>query len=493
MATTLKRASKFQPASAYVPQTTAWQLLPFRFHRLGSRVLLTNMVGEHLFVASDEFQKLAEDRLPADSSLVRRLRAKHIIRRDGELAALDLLALKTRTRYRRLADSTSLHIFVVSLRCEHSCPYCQVSRQSSDRTRFDMSPEMAHAALDLVFRSPSPHIKIEFQGGEPLLNFELVREIVLEAKRRNATSVTPKELVFVIASNLALLNDEVIAFSGEHDIYFSTSLDGPPDLHNKNRPRPGGDSWERAVAGIRRIREELSEHHVSALMTTTLGSLDRATEIIDCYLNEGLHEIFLRPLSPYGFAVKTKAYSGYDAERWLQFYRDGLDHIIELNKRGVDVIERYAAIILKKMLTNDDPGYVDLTSPAGIGIGAIVYNYDGDVYASDEGRMLAEMGDSTFRLGNLAEDGYAEIMLSESLLAPLEDSFTLSAPMCTDCAFESYCGADPVYHYATSGDFVGRKPASDFCHRNMAIFELLLERFESDPYVRSLFLEWSAR
>ncbi len=51
------------------------------------------------------------------------------------------------------------------------------------------------------------------------------------------------------------------------------------------------------------------------------------------------------------------------------------------------------------MLTNDDPGYVDLTSPAGIGIGAIVYNYDGDVYASDEGRMLAEMGDTTFRLG----------------------------------------------------------------------------------------------
>ena len=77
------------------------------------------------------------------------------------------------------------------------------------------------------------------------------------------------------------------------------------------------------------------------------------------------------------------------------------------------------------MLTNDDPGYVDLTSPAGIGIGALVYNYDGDVYASDEGRMLAEMGDTTFRLGNLHEDSYAEIMLSDALLDPLEESFTL--------------------------------------------------------------------
>ena len=80
------------------------------------------------------------------------------------------------------------------------------------------------------------------------------------------------------------------------------------------------------------------------------------------------------------------------------------------------------------MLTNDDPGYVDLTSPAGIGIGAIVYNYDGDVYASDEGRMLAEMGDKTFRLGNLHQDSYEEIMLSEALLAPLEESFARQRP-----------------------------------------------------------------
>ncbi len=144
------------------------------------------------------------------------------------------------------------------------------------------------------------------------------------------------------------------------------------------------------------------------------------------------------------------------------------------------------------MLTNDDPGYVDLTSPAGIGIGAIVYNYDGDVYASDEGRMLAEMGDKTFRLGNLHEDSYEEIMLSEALLAPLEESFTLSAPMCQDCAFEPYCGADPTYHHATAGDYVGRKPTSGFHRRNSAIFRLLLDRYEGDPETRALFRTWAS-
>ncbi len=458
---------------------------------MGERVLLTNMVGEHLFVTDGEFAELAEHRLPTDSSLVRRLRSKHVIRQPEELAPLDLLALKTRTRYRRLPAFTSLHMFVVSLRCEHSCPYCQVSRQSSDKERYDMSPETAQAALDLTFRSPSPQLKIEFQGGEPLLNFELVREIVIEAERRN--EIERRDLVFVIATNLALLGDDVLAFCAEHNIYISTSLDGPADLHNKNRPRPGRNSWELAVEGIARVRESLGRDRVAALMTTTKASLDRPREIIDTYLEQGFREIFLRPLSPYGFAVKTKSFSSYDIDRWLRFYAAGLDYVLELNAQGIDFTERYASIMLKKMLTNDDPGYVDLTSPAGIGIAAVVYNYDGDVYASDEGRMLAEMGDTTFRLGNVHEDSYAEIMLSDALLDPLETSFARSAPMCNDCAVEPYCGADPVYHYATSGDFVGRKPLSGFCRRNMSIAKLLLERYETDAQARAIFLDWAGR
>ena len=52
--------------------------------------------------------------------------------------------------------------------------------------------------------------------------------------------------------------------------------------------------------------------------------------------------------------------------------------------------------------------------------------------------------------------------------------------MCSDCAFEPYCGADPTYHHATTGDFLGRKPTSGFCRRNMAIFKLLLDRYEGD-------------
>lgn len=480
----------FSPFADYVDERD-WEFLPFRFERHRGRVLLTNLVGEHTFLSEADFESFVDKHLAADTEIFRRLRGQHFLRYEGEDVPLELLALKTRTRYRRLPEFTALHLFVVSLRCEHSCPYCQVSRQSLDKDRYDMSWETAERALAATFASPSRNLKIEFQGGEPLLNFDLVREIVLEAERINLTE--ERDLSFVIATNLALLNDEVLAFCAEHDIYLSTSLDGPPDLHNRNRPRPGGDSWERAVAGIERARAALGEDHVSALMTTTVQSLDRAREIVDCYLSVGLKEIFLRPLSPYGFAIKTKSHAAYDATRWFDFYREGLEYILELNRNGTPFVERYASIVVKKMLTNGDPGYVDLSSPAGIGIAAVVYNYDGDVYASDEGRMLAEMGDHTFRLGNLHEDSYGDLFLSPALLDPLEQSFALSAPMCTDCAVEPYCGADPVYHHATHGDYVGRKPNSAFCHRNMNIAKLLLDMYEGDEFVRQVFQGWAAR
>lgn len=483
--------SKFQGAEAYRPQSD-WELLPLRFHRFGDqRVLVTNMVGEHQFLSADDFQLLVDKALPDDSTTLRELRGKHFIRQVGEELPLELLAMKTRTRFRRLPMFTGLHMFVVSLRCEHSCPYCQVSRQSADKRRFDMSPETAERALELTFRSPSPNIKIELQGGEPLLNFPLIEQIVLEAKRINERE--RRNLSFVIATNLALLDDRVLAFCREHDVYISTSLDGPGDLHNKNRPRPGDDSWDRAVAGIQRVRDELGPDRLSALMTTTEASLDRATEIIDCYVELGLREIFLRPLSPYGFAIKTKSHGRYDADRWLAFYEEGLEYILGLNASGTQIVERYAAIVLRKILTNDDPGYVDLTSPAGIGIAALVYNYDGDVYASDEGRMLAEMGDQTFRLGNVHNDNWEEIILSDALLDPLEQSFAFSAPMCNDCALEPFCGADPVYHHTTQGDFLGRKAESAFCHRNTGVITMLLERYHSDPQAREIFLDWAGR
>lgn len=483
--------SKFNNLESYLPEDT-YQLLPFKFERLNSsKYIATNMAGEYITLSNEAFRDLVDHNLDKSSDDYHNLKAKHFIQSPSDSAPMELLALKLRTRLERLANFTNLHIFVTTLRCDHSCPYCQVSRQSEDRAAYDMTPEIADKALDFVFKSPSPAIKIEFQGGEPLLNFEIIEYVVIEAKKRNQSE--NRDLQFVIATTLSLLTDEILSFCKDHGVLLSSSLDGPADLHNHNRPRPGKNSHEKFVAGLTRAREVLGYYSVSALMTTTDKSLNKVRDIIDEYIRLGFNSIFLRTLSPYGFAIKTKKFMSYDVDRWLEFYKEGLNYIIELNRNGIEFTEAYASLILTKMLTSSDPGFVDLMNPSGIAIAAIVFNYNGAVYASDESRMLAEMGDESFKLGHLLEDSYEEIILSDALLDALEDAFTLSIPMCSDCAFEPYCGSDPVYHHAIHNDIVARKPESAFCKRNMSIFKYLIELMESDSYIKQLFLRWANR
>ncbi|PUE50125.1 His-Xaa-Ser system radical SAM maturase HxsB [Limnohabitans sp. 2KL-51] len=484
--------TKFSPLIEYKATQGQYQLLPFKFEPLDDHeVVITNFVGEFAFISREDLEATLSKKLDPNSKIYSLLRSRHFIKENGDEASIELLGLKTRTKYNKLRNFTNLHIFVVTLRCDHSCQYCQVSRQSENKVAFDMTIDMAEKALAIVFRSPNPAIKIEFQGGEPLLNFDLVKHIVLRAKEINETQ--KRDLQFVITSTLTLVTDEILVFCKSHKVYLSTSLDGPEDLHNRNRPRPGRDSYARFVEGLERTRGVLGFDAVSALMTTSPASLTRAKDIVDEYLKHGFDGIFFRHLSPYGFAIKTKSYGAYNVDRWLKFYQEGLDYIIELNKQGVRFTEHFAALMLTKMLTSNDPGYVDLMNPSGAGIAAVVFNYDGDIYASDESRMLREMDDTTFKIGNLFTSSYEDVFTNEVLLGALEDSFTLSAPMCSDCAFEPWCGADPVYHHAMHGDVLGRKPESEFCKRIMGVVKLLLERMKSDQQVKTIFMRWANR
>jgi His-Xaa-Ser system radical SAM maturase HxsB len=486
----MPRLMFYGPSHFKAVQSNRSEFLPFRFIDLDSqRVVVVNEVGEHHVLDRRVFDRFIRRELAPDTTEYRDLEAKHFVYDGQSQVPIRLLATKYRTKRQFLAGFTDLHIFVVSLRCEHSCHYCQVSRVSQDRSRYDMTPETAERALDLVFRSPAQVLKIEFQGGEPLLNFDLVKHIVESAERRNQHE--QRDVQFVVATNLAVATSEMLDFFREHDVLVSTSIDGPAELHNANRPRPGGNSYELAVIGIERARAMLGIDRVSALMTTTRRSLEIPEAIVDEYVKLGFDTIFVRPISPYGFAVRTQLKTGYERQVFLDFYVRALDHVIKLNRGGKFFVEAYAQLLLKKILTPFATGYVDLQSPAGAGISVAVYNYDGDVYATDESRMLAEMGDKTFRLGNVHTDSYERMFGGELLKTLVAASCVESLPGCCDCAFQTYCGCDPVENYATQGDIFGHRPTSDFCRRNMFIIKHLLELYHGDdPFIRELFWAW---
>ncbi len=167
--------AKFLAEAAFAPGSAeGLQLLPLRFERLGAdRYLVANLVGDGLLLSADELNRVTSLNVVAGDGLYERAFCQTSDRPQGSaLAAPASGAPAAEPHGVSSRTATPLHLFVVTLRCEHSCPYCQVSRRSADRDRYDMNEDTAMRALDIALSAPTPAIKIEFQGGEPLLNFD---------------------------------------------------------------------------------------------------------------------------------------------------------------------------------------------------------------------------------------------------------------------------------------------------------------------------------
>ena len=471
----------------------SYSFLPFRFDRReNGDCLLVNEVGEFVVLQPTDFNLFVEKSLSADKSVYVELKAKHFLTDSNSSALFDTLAAKYRTKKSFLDGFTKLHIFVLTLRCNQSCPYCQVTRQDASAGSFDMTEDLLHKSVDLMLAGPAPTVTMEFQGGEPLLNFDMLVEGVRYSKERNM--VVGKSIDYVVCTNLSLLEDRHLSFFKEHNVNISSSLDGPEYLHDKNRPMCKGGSHATVTRNIRRVQEAMGLGAVSCLMTTSKESLKYPREIVDEYLRMDLGSLFVRDLNPYGFAVKARAAVGYNMPEFLAFYKAALAYIIELNRGGRSFPESFTTMVLKKILTPWPIGFVDMQSPSGAGVSVVLYNYDGDVYASDESRMLAEMGQTTFRLGSVLENTFAEIFLGETMQMIASASCNEALAGCSDCAYQPYCGADPVRHYSTQGDVFGHRPSSGFCAKNKGVIKHVFDQLlNADADLERIFWAWINR
>lgn len=429
-------------------------------------------------LSGEDFDHLIKEEFSQISELAfHSLQSRHFVCSENNVDfTIDLIANKYRTRKAFLRDFTLLHMMVITLKCNHSCQYCQVSSADADAVKYDMTPETARKVVEMILMAPSKCIKIEFQGGEPLLNWATIVETVEYAEKLNET--IKKDISFVICSNIYALNQTHLDFFKKHSIHISTSLDGPKALHDAHRPLRIAklSSYDKFVENLEWARRELGKDKVSALMTTCSDSLDQIKCIIDEYVKLGFEGLFMRSLNPYGDAVKNKLY--YSPERFFEMYKAGLEYIIELNQKGVFFVEYLTELLWKRMMTPYPTGFVDLQSPSGAGISGVIYDYNGDVYPADEGRMLARMGNTHFRLGNVYSDCYSSIFDGELMHSIVSESCIETIPGCSDCVYRPYCGVDVFRNYLENGRIDSVAPDSFFCKKQKLIFGYLFERMK---------------
>jgi len=181
-----------------------YTLMPFRFKRINKEeVFINNEVGEYIFLPDEIFDQLISLKLSEDTDEYKNLKSKQIIA-DREITFnIEMLATKYRTKKNFLNEFTTLHMVIPTLRCNGNCIYCQASSKALGDSQYDMDKTTAKKVVHTIFNTPAREIKIEFQGGEPLINFEIVKYIILYANKLNV--LYKKRIEFVTVQKIFII------------------------------------------------------------------------------------------------------------------------------------------------------------------------------------------------------------------------------------------------------------------------------------------------
>jgi len=441
-------------------------------------ILITVNHGSWVVLDKREFDLLRFNRLNEDKHLKSLLEEKGIILTEKSKNFI-LTAMKN--KYHHTQRGTSLHILVPTLRCNQKCIYCHAKSRDPSKKGYDMSKETAKKIVDFMFQSPARGITIEYQGGEPTLNFEIVkfiREYSEEVNKKHK-----KDVRWVIVTNFTNLDDEKIQYFIDKKIDLCTSLDGPEELHNNNRPYVGGgDTYDKVIKTIKKCKARGID--MGALPTITKESLKYPTEIVDEYIRQGFNSLMSRNLNFMGFAKQIWSKLGYTPEEYLDFFRKQVDYILEINKKGVKFTDIKLKFILQRMLSTDPRTFTCYGAPCGSVIGQIAYDQDGNLFTCDESRS-----DDIFKIGNVKTHTYADVM-KESGCKVVDLTSGLSS-MCDDCVWQPYCGTCMVAVYGAQGNVVQKQSWDHECKIRYGQTDYLMRKIIYDKDARAIFQHWA--
>jgi len=466
-----------------ITKTMDCKILPFRSKKLGKKYLVTVDNGAFAALTKEEFDALQNNELH-NPKLFNKLQKRGIILTGNNATAIEN---RFQRRFKFLSKGVSLHIVVVTKRCNHRCVYCGPSTSISKDKKLDMKPETAKKVVDLIFQSPSKNVNIEFQGGEPLLNFNIIKLIVSYAKQKNKEA--KKELRFSLVTNLLRMDKGKLNFIIKNNVGLCTSLDGPAELHNKNRPtlnHKGSYHYvTKWIKEIKKTTEKPNTYIVGALLTTSRYSLDYSKEIVDEYVRNGIKEVHLRFVKNLGYAHDYWKKIGYNEKEFFEFWKKAMDYIININLKGTFIRERGCNIILRKIFSDYDPNYLDLRSPCGACIGQVAYNYDGSIFSCDEGRMLNE---DLFKIGTINQK-YNQIVTSDKALSIVSASIN-DTQFCNYCAYKPYCGLCPVCNYVDHKSTITNVLQTTHCKVYLKQFDYIFKKILFDKKARIVFSRW---
>ena len=270
------------------------RILPYAAEKLSNdKFIVTSYFGGWIFLDEQEFCLLRSNTFFENEILYSKLKESGIIIEDEDYSE----AIKIYSGINRnLFLQPSLHMINTTNMCNYRCRYCHAGVSQG---RDLMSAKTALKIVKFIFLSSGPHLTIEFQGGECLLNWKVVKLVVEKSRKLN--KIFKKDLHICIVSNLSLLDEEKLKFLTDHDVSICTSLDGSIDIHDANRKTAlGENTFQMTKDRILHIKEYYKKRglnkRVDILATITKLALNNPKEIVDAYVDLGIPILHLRPV-----------------------------------------------------------------------------------------------------------------------------------------------------------------------------------------------------
>ncbi len=180
--------------------------------------------------------------------------------------------------------------------CNLKCSYCFAKEGTYNTKRDYMSFEVGKAALDFLFSHSGArkNLEVDFFGGEPLMNFDVVKEIVSYGKAR--AQELGKHLSFTLTTNGVLLNDSAIEYLNKEMDNVVISIDGRKEIHDKLRlTRNDKGSYEIAVNNAKKFQKVRGNGKYYIRGTFTANNVDFSNDVLhlsDC----GFDQISIEPV-----------------------------------------------------------------------------------------------------------------------------------------------------------------------------------------------------
>ena len=344
-------------------------------------------------------------------------------------------------------------VLQVTQQCNLRCSYCVYSGKYNNRTHTNknMTLETAKKAVDFLITNSkdSKKVYVGFYGGEPLLRFELIRDVVKYIE----TEYPGKNVGYSMTTNATLLSSDIMDFVVSKDFNLLICLDGPESIQNKNRCFASGEgSYKTVIDNLKQFKEKYPDYYSRCALSMTLsqetdfGCIDNfisTDDVIDSIAARigFLSDVGLDSLAPYD----EKVYAIQEELKMKQLlsYMGEIPERMEHNLFG-----SYATSLLPKQYVLDT-GIMTIKKghpggPCIVGVKKAFVDVNGDIFPCEK---IAESDE--LKIGNIYKGFYIDKVLKLINIAKTTEK------ECKDCwafAFCAACVAASINHSGISAE-----------------------------------------